>query len=169
MEAKTKTIEQFKTHAKDTGSADVQIALLTQRINHLTEHLQRQQKGPQLAPRAADDGRPAPPPAGLSAKHGPEPLSDGHQEVETAPLRFCGEAGGFTSSPPSAFGIGPGRANGPVPQPNNSRRKIRCLREISFSSDSVRSSLKFLRRRRASRTYVRENNRRPGGRQANHH
>lgn len=40
MEAKTKTIEQFKTHAKDTGSADVQIALLTQRINHLNEHLQ---------------------------------------------------------------------------------------------------------------------------------
>ena len=44
MEAKTKTIEQFKTHAKDTGSADVQIALLTQRINHLTEHLQTAKK-----------------------------------------------------------------------------------------------------------------------------
>jgi len=44
MEAKTKTIEQFKTHAKDTGSADVQIALLTQRINHLTEHLQGNKK-----------------------------------------------------------------------------------------------------------------------------
>lgn len=44
MEAKTKTIEQFKTHAKDTGSADVQIALLTQRINHLTEHLQKNLK-----------------------------------------------------------------------------------------------------------------------------
>ena len=44
MEAKTKTIEQFKTHAKDTGSADVQIALLTQRINHLTEHLQTNSK-----------------------------------------------------------------------------------------------------------------------------
>jgi small subunit ribosomal protein S15 len=40
MEAKTKTIEQFKTHSKDTGSADVQIALLTERINHLTGHLQ---------------------------------------------------------------------------------------------------------------------------------
>ena len=40
MEAKTKTIEQFKTHPKDTGSADVQIALLTERINHLTGHLQ---------------------------------------------------------------------------------------------------------------------------------
>ena len=44
MEAKTKTIEQFKTHDKDTGSADVQIALLTQRINHLTEHLQTNKK-----------------------------------------------------------------------------------------------------------------------------
>ena len=44
MEAKTKTIEQFKVHAKDTGSADVQIALLTERINHLTEHLQTNKK-----------------------------------------------------------------------------------------------------------------------------
>jgi len=44
MEAKTKTIETFKLHAKDTGSADVQVALLTQRINHLTEHLQGNKK-----------------------------------------------------------------------------------------------------------------------------
>ena len=44
MEAKTKTIEQFKTHDGDTGSADVQIALLTHRINHLTEHLQSNKK-----------------------------------------------------------------------------------------------------------------------------
>ncbi|HUA38681.1 MAG TPA: 30S ribosomal protein S15 [Candidatus Sulfopaludibacter sp.] len=44
MEAKAKTIEQFKLHAQDTGSADVQIALLTERINHLTEHLQGNKK-----------------------------------------------------------------------------------------------------------------------------
>ena len=44
MEAKTKTIDGFKLHEKDTGSADVQIALLTQRINHLTEHLQKNLK-----------------------------------------------------------------------------------------------------------------------------
>lgn len=44
MEAKTKTIENVKLHAKDTGSADVQIALLTERINHLTEHLQTNKK-----------------------------------------------------------------------------------------------------------------------------
>ena len=44
MEAKTKTIDSFKLHEKDTGSADVQIALLTERINHLTGHLQDNKK-----------------------------------------------------------------------------------------------------------------------------
>ena len=44
MEAKAKTIDGFKLHERDTGSADVQIALLTQRINHLTEHLQTYKK-----------------------------------------------------------------------------------------------------------------------------
>lgn len=44
MEAKTKTINEFRVHEKDTGSADVQIALLTQRINQLTEHLQKNHK-----------------------------------------------------------------------------------------------------------------------------
>jgi small subunit ribosomal protein S15 len=44
MQAKAKTINDFKLHERDTGSADVQIALLTQRINHLTEHLQNNKK-----------------------------------------------------------------------------------------------------------------------------
>jgi small subunit ribosomal protein S15 len=44
MEPKTKLIQDFKLHDKDTGSADVQIALLTERINHLTEHLQTNKK-----------------------------------------------------------------------------------------------------------------------------
>jgi small subunit ribosomal protein S15 len=44
MQAKVKTIGDFKLHERDTGSADVQIALLTQRINHLTEHLQKNVK-----------------------------------------------------------------------------------------------------------------------------
>lgn len=44
MELKTKTIGDYKLHERDTGSADVQIALLTQRINHLTEHLQKNKK-----------------------------------------------------------------------------------------------------------------------------
>jgi small subunit ribosomal protein S15 len=44
MESKSKTIAEFRIHEKDTGSADVQVALLTQRINHLTEHLQVHKK-----------------------------------------------------------------------------------------------------------------------------
>jgi len=44
MQAKAKTISDFKLHERDTGSADVQIALLTQRINHLTGHLQKYKK-----------------------------------------------------------------------------------------------------------------------------
>jgi len=41
MESKSKTIKDFRVHEKDTGSADVQIALLTERINQLTAHLQK--------------------------------------------------------------------------------------------------------------------------------
>jgi small subunit ribosomal protein S15 len=36
---KNEIIDQYKAHETDTGSPEVQIALLTSRINHLTEHL----------------------------------------------------------------------------------------------------------------------------------
>ena len=38
-EAKAAMIEQFRVHTKDTGSPEVQIALLSERINYLTSHL----------------------------------------------------------------------------------------------------------------------------------
>ena len=38
-EKKTEVIEQNRTHEKDTGSPEVQVAILTARINELTEHL----------------------------------------------------------------------------------------------------------------------------------
>ncbi|MFH1484540.1 MAG: 30S ribosomal protein S15 [Chloroflexota bacterium] len=38
-EKKDGIIRQFQTHEKDTGSAEVQVALLTDRIKQLTEHL----------------------------------------------------------------------------------------------------------------------------------
>lgn len=37
-EAKTKIVSDYKIHDKDTGSPEVQIALLSERINGLTEH-----------------------------------------------------------------------------------------------------------------------------------
>ncbi len=38
-EKKALIIDEFKTHEGDTGSPEVQIAILTNRINHLNEHL----------------------------------------------------------------------------------------------------------------------------------
>jgi small subunit ribosomal protein S15 len=38
VEKKREIIEKFRRHESDTGSPEVQIALLTERINHLTEH-----------------------------------------------------------------------------------------------------------------------------------
>jgi small subunit ribosomal protein S15 len=38
-EAKSTLIEQYRQHTKDTGSPEVQIALLSERINYLTSHL----------------------------------------------------------------------------------------------------------------------------------
>ncbi|MFA5087031.1 MAG: 30S ribosomal protein S15 [Candidatus Paceibacterota bacterium] len=43
-EDKTSIIEKFKTHEKDTGSAEVQIALLTEEIERLLEHLKEHKK-----------------------------------------------------------------------------------------------------------------------------
>jgi small subunit ribosomal protein S15 len=41
---KPEIIAEYKTHEKDTGSSEVQVALLTARINHLTEHLRTHRK-----------------------------------------------------------------------------------------------------------------------------
>jgi len=41
---KRELIEKFKKSDKDTGSTSVQIALLTERINYLTEHLKQHKK-----------------------------------------------------------------------------------------------------------------------------
>ena len=42
--AKTQIVTDYRTHEKDTGSPEVQIALLTKRITELTEHLRTHKK-----------------------------------------------------------------------------------------------------------------------------
>jgi len=44
MMTKQEIIAKFGQNEKDTGSTEVQIALLTERINHLTEHLKQHPK-----------------------------------------------------------------------------------------------------------------------------
>ncbi|MEZ5344139.1 MAG: 30S ribosomal protein S15 [Pyrinomonadaceae bacterium] len=43
-EVKEKVVNEYKTHESDTGSSQVQVALLTQRINELTEHFKVHKK-----------------------------------------------------------------------------------------------------------------------------
>lgn len=44
IEQKKGIIDEFKKHESDTGSPDVQVALLTKRINDLTEHFKTHKK-----------------------------------------------------------------------------------------------------------------------------
>ena len=39
MKTPTEIVAEYGTHESDTGSPEVQVALLSERINHLTEHL----------------------------------------------------------------------------------------------------------------------------------
>ncbi len=43
-ERKQEIIANFRRHEKDTGSSEVQIAILTEKINRLTEHLKKHKK-----------------------------------------------------------------------------------------------------------------------------
>ncbi len=44
QERKNELINEFKVHETDTGSADIQIAILTEDINNLNEHLRTHKK-----------------------------------------------------------------------------------------------------------------------------
>jgi len=44
VEEKSKLVSEYRIHDKDTGSPEVQIALLTQRINDLREHFDKHKK-----------------------------------------------------------------------------------------------------------------------------
>jgi small subunit ribosomal protein S15 len=43
-EQKSKVINNFKIHSKDTGSPEVQVALLTEKINYLSDHFKLHKK-----------------------------------------------------------------------------------------------------------------------------
>lgn len=44
LEKKKEIIEQYRSHERDTGSSEVQIAILSERIRYLTEHFKAHQK-----------------------------------------------------------------------------------------------------------------------------
>ena len=56
-EQKTGLINTYRRHPSDTGSPEVQIAILSGRITHLTEHLQTHKHDQSFAERSSEDGR----------------------------------------------------------------------------------------------------------------
>lgn len=44
LKDKEKIINDYKVHSNDTGSPEVQVAILTERINHISEHLKEHRK-----------------------------------------------------------------------------------------------------------------------------
>ena len=57
-ELKTETIQKYARHENDTGSPEVQIAILSKRISQLTEHL-REHKHDESSRRGLQEGLPA--------------------------------------------------------------------------------------------------------------
>jgi len=60
-EEKTGVVGKFQRSAHDTGSPEVQIALLSERINGLSQHFTTHKSRPCIASRTAQDGQSAPP------------------------------------------------------------------------------------------------------------
>ena len=65
-ERKAELIKSYAQGKGDTGSPEVQVAILSERITQPHRALQGPREGSPFAPRPADDGRPAPPSARLS-------------------------------------------------------------------------------------------------------
>ena len=81
---KTEIIDQYRREPTDTGSPEVQIALLTARINELTEHMRTHKKDHAsrrgLLMMVSKRIRPV----DLPAQHGPHPLPGGHRSARSA-------------------------------------------------------------------------------------
>ena len=86
VEEKTGIIAEARVHETDTGSPEVQVSLLTRRINQLTEHLKVHKHDLHSRRGLDDDGRPAPPLAGVSEPQEPGSLPRINRETWLAPL-----------------------------------------------------------------------------------
>ena len=90
MATKQETIETHRTHESDTGSPEVQIALLSSRISHLTQHLQDAPQGSPQPARPADAGRPAAADARLRAFDRRRPLPRDRRQARPPSLNLSG-------------------------------------------------------------------------------
>ena len=87
--AKAAVIKGNATKPNDTGSPEVQIAVLTHRINELTDHFKTAQKGQPLASWPPQNGQSAPSVARLCEAQGRSALPGYHREAGYSPLSAC--------------------------------------------------------------------------------
>jgi len=87
-EAKTQVLTDYKIHEKDTGSPEVQIALLTKRITELTEHLKTHKKDHSSRRGLLQNGQQAKQPAEISDPRGSQPISADHQPAGSAKVKI---------------------------------------------------------------------------------
>ena len=86
VELKTQLIKDYATKEGDTGSPEVQVAILSSRIATLTEHFKGHKKDNHSRRGLSDDGCPAPQTAGLPEIQGRGPLHHADHPPEPAPL-----------------------------------------------------------------------------------
>ena len=91
-ERKEELIKEFATTAGDTGSADVQVAILTERINNLTEHMKIHKKDFHSRRGLVDHGWPTPPLARLPEAEGNSQIRGADQAARTAALALTNVA-----------------------------------------------------------------------------
>ena len=85
-ERKTALIKEYATKAGDTGSPEVQVAILTERINNLTEHFKTHVKDNHSRRGLLKLVSPAPPASRLREAQGRGALPDAHREARHPPL-----------------------------------------------------------------------------------
>ena len=86
VEEKARLIKEYATKEGDTGSPEVQVAILSSRIATLTEHFKGHKKDNHSRRGLSDDGRPAPQAAGLPEGQGRGALYLADRPSGPAPL-----------------------------------------------------------------------------------
>ena len=104
IEAKRQIFTTNQRHKSDTGSPEVQIALLSQRISMLTEHFKTHQKGPRFPQGAAHAGREASPASDVPAQYGSRALQGSSATARHSPLVHSSEAA-LVSVVPEGFRV----------------------------------------------------------------
>ena len=112
-------IKEFGKSESDSGSAAVQVAILTERIVNLTEHLKTHKKDFGSRPGPAVDGWPAPQSSGLHKGWRRAGLQGSDRPSGTAPLiRRCPAAIFEYANGPVASAAGLSSFRAPIPMPD---------------------------------------------------